>query len=47
MGGIPCQIDEMIQRMSDVDSELDCLEQSLDNVESPEEAYNILKSKSL
>jgi len=42
MGGIPCQIDKMIQNISEEDFEY-TFEQSLNNVESPEDAYNILK----
>ena len=43
MGGIPCQTDEMIQNIGEEDSEYYTFEQSLNNVESPEEAYKILK----
>ena len=43
MGGIPCQIDEMIQNIAEDETEYYPFEQSLNNVESPEDAYNILK----
>ena len=43
MGGIPCQIDEMIQNIAEDDAEYYTFEQSLNNVESPEDAYKILK----
>ena len=43
MGGIPCQIDEMIQNIAEDETEYYPFEQALDSVESPEEAYNVLK----
>jgi len=45
MGGIPCQIDEMIQKIDEDDTEYYTFEQSLNNVESPEDAYKVLKEK--
>jgi len=46
IGGIPCQADEMIPFIKNNDSEgISTFEKMLQNVESPEEAYNILKEK--
>jgi len=43
MGGIPCQVDEMIQNIAENEAEYYPFDQALVNVESPEEAYSILK----
>ena len=43
MGGIPCQVDEMIQNIAEDETEYYPFDQALINVESPEEAYSILK----
>jgi len=42
MGGVPCQIDEMIPTMS-TENEFYHFEQMLKNVDTPDEAYKILK----
>ena len=42
MGGVPCQVDEMIPTIS-TDNEYYRFEEILKNVETPEEAYKILK----
>ena len=47
MGGVPCQVDEMISYIkSRNDDDVYSFEKSLENVDSPEEAYRILKEKS-
>lgn len=44
IGGIPCQADELIPFLGENNSSyLSTFEKMLQNVESPEEAYNILK----
>jgi len=44
MGGIPCQIDEMIQNIGKEQTDYYPFEEIINNVETPEEAYKILKS---
>lgn len=44
IGGIPCQADELIPFIKDIKSNyLSTIEKMLQNIESPEEAYNILR----
>ena len=43
MGGVPCQVDEMVPTISEVEKEYYPFEEMLNNVETPEEAYKILK----
>jgi len=46
MGGVPCQVDELITIIKDSDySDLCIFENTLKDVVSPEEAYKILKQK--
>lgn len=48
MGGVPCQVDELIpQNMITNDDNNLTYEKFLEDVTSPEEAYNILKEKVL
>ena len=43
MGGVPCQIDEMVPTISEMEKEHYQFEEILNNVETPGEAYKILK----
>ena len=48
IGGIPCQVDEMIPVIKNKSGDGLCpFEKMLKNVESPEEAYRILKEKAI
>jgi hypothetical protein len=48
MAGIPSQIDKMISDIKDIqDESLHSIEKILEGVDSPEEAYKILKEKNL
>ena len=45
MGNVPCQIDKMIPRLGNINENIFYTEELLLDVESPEEAYSILKEK--
>lgn len=46
MGGVPCQVDQLIPFIKNRDgSDLCPFEKMLENVDTPEEAYRILKEK--